>query len=333
MVIPELMPEELAFGYLQRLQAINGHHKPTDTISALRKRYKPNRTGYCLPYTPVMHLLAEAMEMPLAEFCQKHTLVPFTRAISKQRYQNEHGTPATIAFVNNGMTLEHNGFYCPHCMENDVRQLGFTYLRRIHQLPTIYYCPQHKAKLVTLIDRKGLQEHYSDHKIQSAVSVGADISSNKFVRRYIDIITNWMSRTHPVRLESVGPTIRERAEFLGLRPFDGLIFLSDVALELFPKRWLTTAFPAFRTKAPGIALSNTDYAYDYRSATVPITSLHLALLFSSVDDAMRALNRNRDALHSPNEEVHQCGIRLLSNATHCQPYTFSDHEFDYEIVA
>lgn len=113
MLIPEVMPGEIAQSYLARLKAINGYPSLTVTSNELRQKYS-HAHGKRLVHPP--YLLAAAVRMSPEEFCRLHTMIPWNRAIEGDFAELPHGSVSNPAIVkSHGMTLpnDHGGWHHP----------------------------------------------------------------------------------------------------------------------------------------------------------------------------------------------------------------------------
>lgn len=316
MVIPEPMPEELALGYLLRIQAINGHSKPTDTLSALKHRIKLYRCSHGDLRMDLTSILAEASGIPLAKFCYKHTLIPFHCAFQRSgRFWNKKRVtyPMRRSIIS-ATSLKHKTYYCPICVDDDINKYGVPYLRRIHHIPGVTFCPQHDVHLNTLSDRINPIKSLMDSELL-CTPADHQVSSNALVRRYIDNACYLLMHAYSMNDDNFFQILNDRSFILGLQfaSRDDALFISDIAFELLPKQWLIALHPAYATKKLGVSLSISDYYFILRDLTHLVT-LTITLLFDSFDEVSRALDHNDAALRSKNEAISTCRTRLLSDA-------------------
>lgn len=74
LIVPAILPEELADGYIARLRIVNDFRSTKDLFNALKE------TAPELEFVPKVQVLALLSGIPLKEFVCRHTLTPFKRA-------------------------------------------------------------------------------------------------------------------------------------------------------------------------------------------------------------------------------------------------------------
>lgn len=315
MVIPEPMPEELALGYLLRIQAINGHSKPTETLSALKHRLDLNRWVPGAFATRLTSILAKASGIPLDDFCYEHTLIPFHCAFDEYGHfpYRKRVTAPTRGAIISATSLKHKTYYCPICVDDDINKYGVPYLRRLHHIPGVTFCPQHDMHLNTLSGRNPIKNLMDGER--PCTPATPRVASNALVRRYIDNANYLLTHAYSLNDDNLSKIFKDRSFILGLQSsnHEDELFISDIAFELLPKQWLIALDPAYATKKLGVSLSSSEY-YSFLPTPPHLITLTLTLLFDSFDEVSRALDSNDDALRAKNETISTCRIRLLSNA-------------------
>lgn len=280
MLIPEIMPDELATSFLQRIAAVNGYRLDKRFTEALFRSLGIASSSKSHVY--LIRALAELTRMNPHEFIRQHTLVPYTRAISpvtydipgreKRPYWSEEKTDLSL--------LRDLLYQCPRCASDDAIELGFSYFRRQHQIPGIYQCAIHGSPLIAPTENSTVQ----NNKITEL------IHDNPVISRYAHISKVLLSQSQPLRELFVVAVLRARALDCGYgmsghtrRPP-----LSTLALKLCPVEWLVAIEPKFGSPDPG----NTNFVLDnaiswrYHIAATQRFVLAMALLFDSVDDAI-----------------------------------------------
>lgn len=303
MLIPEVMPGEVAQGYLVRLKAINGYPSLKVTSEGLRQKYSCSADGKRLAQLP--YLLAGAVGMPPEEFCRLHTMMPFDRAITHHFAELTHGSVSNPGIVQyNGMNLpEPAGRCCPRCVREDIEFWGYAYLRREHQLPGVVSCGKHEELLVwadgtDAFCRSPIQILDSPAPITHALE--PSITHHPVVSRYITIAEAWLSGHRPIPLEKMIAVLQVRGEKVGVRRSvkGHKRLLSDLALDTCPLEWLTLLVPKIIDKKPGAYQAPLDHVFNSQSTAFRsgYYALALALLF---DTAEEALNRIEAELPNP----------------------------------
>lgn len=303
MLIPEVMPGEVAQGYLVRLKAINGYPSLEVTSKQLRQKYSYSANGKRLAQLP--YLLAGAVGMSPEEFCRLHTMMPFDRAITHHFAELTHGSVSKPRVVQyNGLKLpEPAGRCCPRCIREDLEFWGYAYLRREHQLPGVVSCGKHEELLVwadgtDALCRSPIQILNSPAPITHALE--PSITSHPVVARYITIAEAWLSGHRPIPLEKMIAVLQERGDEVGVRRSvkGHKRLLSDLALDTGPLEWLALLVPKIKNKKPGVYQSPLDHVFNSQSTAFrsDYYALALALLF---DTAEEALNRIDGELPKP----------------------------------
>lgn len=172
-MIPKLVPvmdDELFYSYIIRLTKENGFDTPQNFIGRLLcgmtsstdiSRIKIDIEGRRM-YPPVLHDLEFLNTVP---FILSTSLYPFQSIfLTKNRQANA----VNILFNRNEVTkrnyqpLVSELFFCEECKNHDIKNYGFTYLRRAHQLPGVTMCHIHNTPLRRVADNSIVTEHPSD---------------------------------------------------------------------------------------------------------------------------------------------------------------------------
>lgn len=307
MLIPQPMPEELALGYFRRLQAINGYLKPTDAINVLRSRCIERGDRRIL--TSFTANLAHAIGMSLPDFCQKHTLIPFKRAIAKHLAQCAHGTQKNPIKAGEGGVLIEGAIYCcPRCAEEDFQYHGFSYFRRIHQLPGITFCPRHKVALVS--GSSGLYGYISPEELLESSphleNPPDTITDNVFIDNHINLMARWLTNEMPIARSTVSWSIAQRIKYLEISIFNaGDIFsLSHVFRGAIPYTWLSLTAPSLARRIYGHSLSFTAELFDANNVSTTDITVLMSVLFDNHIDAIAAIHGDMRAIRSTGDVIH-----------------------------
>jgi hypothetical protein len=303
MLIPEVMPSEIAQSYLARLKAINGYPSVRVTSKELRQKYSRIGDGKSLVQLP--YLLAGAIGKSPEEFCRLHTLLPFDRAVRGDFAELTHGSVLNPKIVqSHGMKLpEPAGRCCPRCVREDIEFWGYAYLRREHQLPGVVSCGKHEELLVWTDGTDALSRSPTqilDSPAPILHGLEPSITRHPVVSRYISIAENWLSGYRPIPLDKMIAVLQVRGEEVGVRRSKKgqKRLISDLALDACPLEWLTLLAPKIKDKKPGVYQSPLDQLFNFQSAAFQsgYYALALALLF---DTAEEALNRIEAELPKP----------------------------------
>ncbi|MDV2581684.1 TnsD family Tn7-like transposition protein [Alkalibacillus haloalkaliphilus] len=101
--------------------------------------------------------LPTSSKLTVEEIIHKHTLFPyFTAFLSEERtntifesmkYGNKRSVETQLGFPASPIKPPKFLKYCPTCFQEDLKELGESFWRRIHQIPGVFYCLQHETLL------------------------------------------------------------------------------------------------------------------------------------------------------------------------------------------
>lgn len=156
--IIEPLEDELFFSYIYRLAIANGYPTLIDFIQGLSNtKLSPNKL-YQLARNYDGDILFSILfkhinyEIPAYIF-QRCSLFPYQSLFltkeTKQKYKSYLlcGYPDLKKTYGRSMKLINHPVYCKECEAEDLDNLGYSYLRRSHQLPFISLCHKHQSQL------------------------------------------------------------------------------------------------------------------------------------------------------------------------------------------
>lgn len=294
MIIPEIMPGELALGYFFRFRHLNGYKTDEIAIKALRKRLETANEKT----TPLPVLLARALAMSLQQFCRFHTLLPFARAVTGYLPELPHGDPTEMRPVAcNGLGVTHKVNesikVCVCCVSEDIDYWGYAYYRREHQLPGVSFCHKHSILLSETSRLLNLNsENISPIKSLTKSLIDTNDTKNEIINRYFTIVESWSMAERPIPVLNIVNVLQPRARALGIRwsITGNKPLLSDLAVQVCPEWWLQTIVPTINYKKPNQRLSSIDGVLvqqekAFRSSTY---ALALCILFDNAEEALNA---------------------------------------------
>lgn len=191
------------------------------------------------------------LSMPREQVIQRHTLTPFFNALINLK-QNKPGTKSprhrltTERFAPFKLGEKYPR-YCWQCAQEDLSALGFSYWRRIHQLPGMLWCSKHGSLLSSSSRREAFDQ--CPHEIIDAV---IDQRTHEFspeqaalLKRYAYIASEICeqgptidSRTTSITLGQMARTADLRISKIGTRST-----VSNRLMELLPLWWLEETIP------------------------------------------------------------------------------------------
>lgn len=294
MIIPEIMPGELALGYFFRFRDINAYQKDITAINALKVRFgiKGEQSN------PLALLLARALGMTLQQFCRFHTLIPFARAVVDYLPELPHGDASELRpIICHGLGLskkiDESIKVCECCVAEDVDYWGYAYYRREHQLTGVSFCSKHKKLL--LESSRSLRLNLDNIKPIANLNY-SEINDNKFdtkiINRYFTIVEAWSMSERPIPVLNIVSVLQTQARSLGLRWWKSgnKLLLSDLVLQVCPEWWVETIIPNILSKRKNQPLSRLDGVLVQQERTFKSSSYALALsvLYENADDALNA---------------------------------------------
>jgi hypothetical protein len=148
MIIPALLPDELAWGYLCRVGRVNtlkslpSIYEMISDAGSLKARSEESHS--------MVHVLAALAGASPDSIITGHTLLPFARAVRfagacvpHQRSDDRLGRAAlTFPFAHTAKLQ-----LCPACVIEDIDFHGVSYWRRAHQLKGVVFCIKHACGL------------------------------------------------------------------------------------------------------------------------------------------------------------------------------------------
>lgn len=303
---PVIQPDEIALGYQGRIMRINGWLDPRETMRQLALWAGVDGSGKSQP--AVVELLAQVAGLASTQFVRRHSLLGFRRAFAAEKGSPPlaHGAPESRETMRmTGMQTARDGsFFCRQCVSEDLAFHGFSYWRRAHQLPGVFWCDKHGCAL-----------HYSDAADAllrppaefttrcTAVDEAwvARLQGDPAVARFQAICTELADAPTPLDERDVSSLLRERAASAGCHVGRGAARrprLAALLRERFDALWLATVVPDIGASdhARPLNISVDRALLGKRLRVSPaVYAAMLAALFASADEAINALHAGRAA--------------------------------------
>ena len=294
MIIPEIMPGELALGYFFRFRDINAYKMDANAIKALRARFETAGEESL----PLMLLLSRAVDMSLQQFSRFHTLLPFSRAVTGYLPELPHGdTNELRPILCHGMgqikKIYESIKACACCVAEDIDYWGYAYYRREHQLVGVSFCNKHLTLLSETSRFLPLSlDNIRPIKSASQSPIVTSDSNNEIIKRYFTIVESWSMAERPIPVLKIVSVLQARARALGLRWSNNgnKPLLSDLALQVCPGWWIQTIAPNILNKRPNRRLPSLDgvLVQQARAFKSSAYALALSLLFDNAEEALNA---------------------------------------------
>lgn len=325
MIIPALLPDELAWGYLCRVGRLN-KLKSLQDIYDLISGTSSLKASNEAPGSMV-HVLAALAGATPDSIITGHTLLPFARAVRaagaclSHKDADDHIGRAALTFpFRQTAKLQ----LCPACVTEDIDFHGVSYWRRAHQLRGLVFCTKHACGLKSVQTKRWdvLPEHLADEAETVEPDMVEHALSSPVIRRYEEICSFFAMRARPFAMEPVSRLIQDRAQKT-CPPFPTQARrMSTMALEQVGGPWLMSQFPGLHERRTGY-VDSLDRTLG--KPKVPLATqyyaLALALLFPTADEAMMCLLKMESqgtteiaSSHTPGQETPtQVASRLGDN--------------------
>lgn len=293
---------ELDNGYLGRVMRLNSCLKESE-IDQLMAKYvgldKVNKREVSR-----LELLSATAQIDTEEFAKNHTTLPFRRGITSYFPYLIHGSKEKSSMLRTtAMRSAKPGAYCcSKCIEQDLETIGISYWRRKHQLPGLFWCPDHNTPLNFIEDEKSFLKAPEEVLHRSTVISNSwlgDAIDNKLINSYLKISFSLLEKDKPISVASVMPVLKERAAKLGFQTHGGKVkypLLSDAIVNIYGKEWLSTVQPTLALKNEGEILSQMDGVLYLSTSSSSVSAYILALstLFESSEEALQAIDRGAE---------------------------------------
>lgn len=241
MLIPDIKPGELLWGYIRRLAFLNGFSQMGEAVRYLNDWMHAD-------YESPAELMAGVLNLPIEDLLRLHTLAPLHPSLEKvptspdeRQRRSQSRDMIACAPPLNAIRI------CRQCVSEDVAFWGVSYIRRDHQTPGRWCCEKHACKLVA-----GSANYFQSPddllEAESRTAPGAlfneIVDSKGIIARYLDIMDAWLTGDLPLHAERLPMylrtfSVRENcSECPPIKP----VSLAEKALAELPHEWLDDVF-------------------------------------------------------------------------------------------
>ncbi|MFT5294916.1 MAG: hypothetical protein ACI9YH_000926 [Colwellia sp.] len=149
----QIQEGETILSWLARWKSIGGFYDEEDMLFHLIGKRRVRFHPY-IPHS--LGLIADSIKTPAKSLLLNHTLFPLFRFFNwdnSQELANAMtlegcGSPTSISTISTIKNTFYNGHkFCPKCVQQDRKQLGFSYFRIKHQIPGVVACDEHHCLL------------------------------------------------------------------------------------------------------------------------------------------------------------------------------------------
>lgn len=277
LIFPKPVEDEFLPGFIRRLCHINFVSSPSDMLTILYKNFniaqRDRRTEF-----KAISLAAGISE---AEILWNHYHFPinlqFPLRIDRVNYTLEDRRPP-------GLTPPEWFRYrlCPDCLERQKQAYGFGLWNRLHQIPSLYWCPLHKTALRQCNLPPSLpcmpRIETTDGLIPSWGR--ADINKYAKIQYFSEILTSAYKTPYGATRWNAQSLINKILKNHGFSDFDHngkSKYLSDLAFKNFPEWWLEKIYEDVR-EAPAKHAPVIDKVFKHRDWRYYEYALAIALL-------------------------------------------------------
>lgn len=295
MIMVNPMPDEFMPGHMARFAYVNGFRSLSNFISDLASRSKAanNRGDTVEIYEHFCHLV----NIDQDEYLSRHTMMPIDRlAALEESMVSSFGNPKITHQRTTLLKISSPAYFCVKCAEEDVKNNGFSYWRRTHQIHGVTWCISHGPNY-PLAQADGIfsydnQPHRTRH---SRLEVHESHASNIAIARYANLSRVTLVLATRYHRKHIANVINHK-----LKEFGVVVSLhrdqkrvSDICRDQLPEDWLSSYFTgiangrkhSYCTSIDGASLSIRGiFGHSY--------ILALAMIFEDTDAAIEALSNN-----------------------------------------
>lgn len=295
MITAQPLSDEFMLGHLGRWRTVNHFRSVAQCLDELGRQYADQQWGPKNPLTP--QIMARHSGLEVDDYIRLHTMLPFTAfSVYDKRIVNEAWS-MNVAKRHGAGTPREAAYCCPSCAKEDLDYWGYSYWRRSHQLPGVYWCQKHPSERLHAVDAPdafGAQPHLWIGAAKTRIDdMPIALQEHAEVRRFGEFCQAMLDHGRPLTIKGVRRVLGARAiasdlrihttSGSGRRP-------SDLAGVVFPPAFLQAVFPTFAKKRPGAYFRPIDGAVrtGNRASTATGTALVASMLFSSVASTFKA---------------------------------------------
>lgn len=291
MLFSSILEDEFSSGYLGRLRVINQCTSNQELICCLNKNFHPLiRTGFDLPLASTLSLAAG---IPLKQFIEKHSLLPFYRIVVCNDVELIDGHMSSLNMIRRfGVDVRRNPLakFCLSCVSEDNESRGYAYWRRSHQTPGIHWCNKHNCQLALSTLALKAFENPPSTKIDSYYQFSAhefsEMMENFIIHRYIKIANAFLNLNRPISLHQanyrIGTLINSQHKIE--KGYD--LSLSEEILEFIPYSWIKPLYLELTDRGGGIYFNSIDNL-TLRLVNPMSYIIILAYFFDSLEDSLK----------------------------------------------
>lgn len=257
-------------------------------------RDEMHATGLPLVECSAVASLAFASGVSLDTFVRKHSLLPFHRTVSQTDTDVTHGDLSRLELIEHfGMRVwrQSMAMYCLDCVKEDIASNSFSYWRRSHQLPGVFWCLKHKCQLFNSKIGNRTFDHMPHLEMDGchifSEAEFSEVLANPVIQRYVDIMLAVLDAERPTPFIQASFRMSEllKRHQLRIGKKGQQMTLTEKILEQVPMHWLRMIYPDISRRSTGEYFNPIDNLALGPAADQSYI-LALAVLFDSSDEAL-----------------------------------------------
>jgi hypothetical protein len=291
--------DELSISHATRLIRVNNLNKGivSKGVRTLLQRTSEKNTKDM----PIVYALAKLGNMDAGEYVQQHTTFPILRfsAWPEDIYPHRLTPEGTIRIQ--GLKVPRTlGLICPECIEDQIKETGYSWYRRRHHLFGVDWCDIHGSPLRNVTDLTP-QTRSPDEWLRGGQTMALSPrqkhleNTSDFIKKFVALSARAYDLTAPVSalLLRVQCAIQAKTTGLRITYLDRRPTLSDFVRKTAPSDWLKTHLPELLSKPAYDFISGIDdLLYTRNQLTSESSMMGLAALFDKPLLKLEQLSRN-----------------------------------------
>lgn len=290
---PSAYSEEFSQGYWARSHRFKLRAR-YDVVSQVRAASKIE-WGLRHPLTAV----AKTAGIELQQLVKDHTLLPLFGAFTHRDQVVDHGSPGDeILLRTYGTRIGSAGVqYCRECMQMDLKHLGTSYWRRVHQIRGVTHCPTHHLSLVGvgrgpwIFDR--CPHQHEEARVNSSQWRSEMEPPHQVVSRYVEICMGLLRMERPVPIATVREMIGRLARDVGV-PCDKADPTNSILKFLscrLPEKWAGANFPPVTRGARNYSSRSRTFTFGGGATPAEWIILMCAALHDTAGEALKNIRQ------------------------------------------
>jgi hypothetical protein len=295
MILPSVMPDELARSLISRICVLNGADAPDILMPDMASLFSaPSNSAHPPSWCD---LLASANRVTPQAFHAGHTLLPFRRAVRPAadcvafgwvRDKLESSAHGSCADRHNKQPLN----LCPECTKEDMNFWGFSYWRRSHQLHGSVLCQKHQIGLHEAKPSSWLTLPHDALKSSTAIdaTITKSAKHSPVIQRYAECSAGLAERTQPVSTAWMVHILKRRLQSHQAKAGHTTRRLTAIAADMIRGPWQRHFFPELDVIGGDLNSLDRTCSSVRLAYSTQFYALALAVLFENPDDAMNEVN-------------------------------------------